>query len=238
MKAIETNYQGYRFRSRLEARYAVFLDALGLRWRYEAEGMEFSAGFRYLPDFYLPDWDIYLEVKPDLPQTIVGEGPDGKDVRIFPVIEEGQYTATGKFLLASFELRAVKDNAVQPRLYMACGVPGRPILNRYKGLWKLNDGSVVLHVAGSLDGQPVIPISAWSDSESQGIDFWPYYLSQHGETKPVAYFPDSQCLHIYVGNGRDFASPRLMAAYAAARSARFEHGEQPFPQTPPRPEGN
>lgn len=30
MKAIETRYKGYRFRSRLEARWAVFFDALGL----------------------------------------------------------------------------------------------------------------------------------------------------------------------------------------------------------------
>ncbi len=37
-KAIETLYKGYRFRSRLEARWAVFFDALGLKWEYEKEG--------------------------------------------------------------------------------------------------------------------------------------------------------------------------------------------------------
>jgi hypothetical protein len=30
-----TEYCGYRFRSRLEARWEVFLDALGLEWEYE-----------------------------------------------------------------------------------------------------------------------------------------------------------------------------------------------------------
>lgn len=49
-RAIETRYQGYRFRSRLEARWAVFFDALGLRWEYECEGFELPSG-RYLPDF-------------------------------------------------------------------------------------------------------------------------------------------------------------------------------------------
>ncbi|NJO82415.1 MAG: hypothetical protein HC828_06055 [Blastochloris sp.] len=36
--AIPTTYQGYRFRSRIEARWAVFFDALGIRWVYEPEG--------------------------------------------------------------------------------------------------------------------------------------------------------------------------------------------------------
>lgn len=54
MKAIETRYKGYRFRSRLEARWAVFFDALGTQWRYEVEGYELPSG-RYLPDFLLLD---------------------------------------------------------------------------------------------------------------------------------------------------------------------------------------
>ena len=52
-RAIETRYKGYRFRSRLEARWAVFFDALGLRWEYEPEGFELPGGVRYLPDFYV-----------------------------------------------------------------------------------------------------------------------------------------------------------------------------------------
>lgn len=52
-KAIETRYKGYRFRSRLEARWAVFFDALGTKWEYEKEGYELPSG-HYLPDFWLP----------------------------------------------------------------------------------------------------------------------------------------------------------------------------------------
>ena len=51
MKAIETIYKGYRFRSRLEARWAVFFDALGIDWQYEVEGFELDNGEWYLPDF-------------------------------------------------------------------------------------------------------------------------------------------------------------------------------------------
>ena len=63
IKAIETEYKGYRFRSRLEARWAVFFDAAEISWEYEPEGYELSTGERYLPDFYLPLDDIYVEVK-------------------------------------------------------------------------------------------------------------------------------------------------------------------------------
>jgi len=66
MKAIETTYKGYRFRSRLEARWAVFLDAMHLAWSYEPEGIETPAG-RYLPDFWLPGLGLLLEVKPEAP---------------------------------------------------------------------------------------------------------------------------------------------------------------------------
>lgn len=62
IKAIETSYAGYRFRSRLEARWAVFLDTLKIEWQYEPQGYEFN-GWHYLPDFYLPASDLYVEVK-------------------------------------------------------------------------------------------------------------------------------------------------------------------------------
>ena len=65
IKAIETSYKGYRFRSRLEARWAVFLDELGLPWQYEREGYDLD-GLRYLPDFWLPRQRQWMEVKPDI----------------------------------------------------------------------------------------------------------------------------------------------------------------------------
>lgn len=65
-RAIETPYDGWIFRSRTEARWAVFWNALGLRYEYEPEGFEL-ASYRYLPDFWLPDIRIWVEVKPDYP---------------------------------------------------------------------------------------------------------------------------------------------------------------------------
>jgi hypothetical protein len=63
IRAIETKYAGCRFRSRLEARWAVFFDTLGVEWQYEPEGFDLPSG-RYLPDFYLPALETYIEIKP------------------------------------------------------------------------------------------------------------------------------------------------------------------------------
>ena len=69
MKPIETEYKGYRFRSRLEARWAIFFDACGVDWEYEPEGYDLGDGLYYLPDFLLhgvdgrDGGDLYVEVK-------------------------------------------------------------------------------------------------------------------------------------------------------------------------------
>lgn len=69
--AIPTRYAGCHFRSRLEARWAVFFDTMGIAWDYEPQGFEVGwphGPFRrnYLPDFYLPfigRSGLWVEVK-------------------------------------------------------------------------------------------------------------------------------------------------------------------------------
>jgi hypothetical protein len=70
IKPIETEYNGYKFRSRQEARWAVFFDSLGIEYWYEHEGYELSINgdsVFYLPDFYLPRLDCFIEVKGEKP---------------------------------------------------------------------------------------------------------------------------------------------------------------------------
>lgn len=64
IKPIETVYNDYRFRSRLEARWAVFFDAAGIPYSYELEGIKLFDGSLYLPDFYLPWFNAWVEIKP------------------------------------------------------------------------------------------------------------------------------------------------------------------------------
>lgn len=63
MKAIQTEYKGYKFRSRLEARWVVFFETLGIEWQYEPEGFVLKNEGYYLPDFYFPEYDFFGEVK-------------------------------------------------------------------------------------------------------------------------------------------------------------------------------
>jgi hypothetical protein len=66
IQAIETRYAGCRFRSRLEARWAVFFDHAGIDWEYEPEGLKVDTPvgrINYLPDFWLPRAGQWVEVK-------------------------------------------------------------------------------------------------------------------------------------------------------------------------------
>ena len=65
-RSISTWYNEILFRSRLEARVAMVLDALSIEWIYEPEGFDLSNGLKYLPDFFLKFSDgtsQVLEVK-------------------------------------------------------------------------------------------------------------------------------------------------------------------------------
>jgi hypothetical protein len=65
-----TKYNGYFFRSKLEAKWAVFFDLLKIPYVYEPEAFICEDGSQYTPDFYLPNAflrsgkGLYLEIKP------------------------------------------------------------------------------------------------------------------------------------------------------------------------------
>lgn len=112
MKAIETVYKNRRFRSRLEARWAVFFDALGIKWYYEPQGFQ-KGDRRYLPDFAIDtqtgkflvevkgdaDWlldnqehiDWMLSDPPIVAYRLIllGELPRSGNFFLFPVLSPG-----------------------------------------------------------------------------------------------------------------------------------------------------
>lgn len=71
LKAIQTWYRGYKTRSRLEARWMVFFDSSGVKFEYEREGYDLN-GLWYLPDFWLPDHNCWIEIK--------GQEPDDTEI--------------------------------------------------------------------------------------------------------------------------------------------------------------
>jgi len=128
MKAIETKYKGILFRSRTEARWAVYFDAVGLRWEYEKEGFKLDDGTWYLPDFWLPDVNMWAEVKGDYVNVeeitkcynlAVGSGcpclmlngqPETRSYRAM------QAPLSGKYSSASFSVTRYRDSRDPYRL--------------------------------------------------------------------------------------------------------------------------
>lgn len=90
IQALPTTYSGCRFRSRAEARWAVFFDHLDLKWEYEPEGYALDSG-PYLPDFFLRDLDSFYEVKGTTPTV----EEDAKASDLCHVTKKRVYLAVG-----------------------------------------------------------------------------------------------------------------------------------------------
>lgn len=204
IQAIETRYAGCRFRSRLEARWAVFFDTLGVRWEYEAQGFLIQRvdGTRtpYLPDFRLPEFDTWVEVK-------------GAEEDLNPGLIED----------AVHQLPSTPCKNSGPTLLILGPIPDPP------------GASCDLGWLG-LSGTPN-DIEMW---RTDGYD-WPeccgdaYYgfggvrhagalerLDISGATNYWGYGPWTEPCTSYQSMNE---APGVPDAYIAARSARFEHGE-------------
>lgn len=86
IKAIPTFYNGFQFRSRLEARWAVFFDTLGVEYEYEKQGYDLGDGVYYLPDFWIPHLRTWFEVKGKKPSSIEIEKALRLSSDEFPVV--------------------------------------------------------------------------------------------------------------------------------------------------------
>ena len=81
IEAIKARYQQHLFRSRTEARWAVFFDQMQISWEYEPEGFVLEGGTPYLPDFWLQDFGLFVEIK--------GFLPTGNELKKCKVLQEG-----------------------------------------------------------------------------------------------------------------------------------------------------
>ena len=79
----QVHYDGHHFRSTQEARFACFFNELAVDYAYEPDTYEFplspespllpthpSNSVKYIPDFYLPSFDVFIEVKAKYPLPI------------------------------------------------------------------------------------------------------------------------------------------------------------------------
>jgi hypothetical protein len=203
-KAIETFYKGYHFRSRLEARWAVFFDTLGLPWKYEDQGFEAKVNgetVRYLPDFFLPcrfeEGGIFVEVKGDK-NALKKDWEKHANMHDYGGILPNFHGSYGenKGLILLSEIPEPSSS----KAYF------HPILQHYKGLVK-SYGSFTPY------GFEVVRQSRLI--ELLGID------PIHGlDSSDEDWDIDTKQVHTYKHY------PNVMNAYTAARSARFEHGQR------------
>jgi hypothetical protein len=188
MKAIETRYNGYRFRSRLKARWAVFFDTLSVQYEYEKEGYDLGQYGYYLPDFWLPAFSSWLEIKPDN-MCLNDEAMKQKYWAL------AQQTDRVVFLFFACSQIVVTNPDTDPRIHH-CGYYFTPDKD-FDGMMAFGDCFLCSKIT----------LGHWG---SHQMYCTPQYDFLHCAT-------NSQ------GDGEE--SPRILRAFEAARSARFEFGE-------------
>lgn len=203
LKAIETSYAGCRFRSRLEARWAVFFDSLGIIWEYEPQGYTVGPDATpYLPDFWFPEMKLWAEVKGQLDQLgletlIWAAGAAGL------ALEPNGEKALGlwpwhKRMLVLGSIPSPGDLRLHTRLDVLADVL---VVRQRVFFWPGSDGWLTVQVASS---RPLNHFVAGEVME-------PGDLTQFVDGVSCGFPLDPH--------------PRVTEAYRAARSARFEHGE-------------
>lgn len=246
INAIETKYKGYRFRSRLEVRWAVFFDALGIKWEYELEGFDLGNAGYYLPDFYIPSWDMYLEIKPVLPLDYFSDSG-------MLIWDNKGYANSNPLMKAmAMNVSTVKDNTAKEYCAVVCGSPWVPTIKLYTdGKWELVDGSLIVvpmpydmvgvqafGYRGNDFGIYPLYVAEIKDKE-QWKNYIPPTVLTIPENKEVpnpGFSADNLYVQLqlphdvrftpYFGNRTTtYENHKLLDAYQKARSARFEHGE-------------
>lgn len=214
IKAIETEYAGCRFRSRLEARWAVFFDHMGINWEYEYEGYEVGyptyGGKYYLPDFYLPETQTWVEVKGSAEafdfQLLANAVDWGMGL---PGTYESEDTQRGLLLLGPI-----------PRMKPG-KLPTHPILQHHKG-GELNYALLFPESVLGIKG----PNTYWTENVNRySLYFDASWGEQEGQSGWVEEIKKlwNDLPTIDSNSGGIFK--KIQDSYRAARSARFEHGE-------------
>jgi ribosomal protein S27AE len=201
MKAIQTSYSGYLFRSRLEARWGVWFGAVGLQWEYEPEGFALPDGARYLPDFrvYTPQRaSCWYEIKPAT------------------VKEDAKFSAFRAALYDEWNNRQDKNfgTGPSPRATLLSGDP-------YEWFGAQNRMCPRCGDAGQVRDRDYCVCDA-CDWETPGGRDNPEEMGILG----ILCRPNTGWILFDEIDDRRL-SRAVMAAATAARSARFEYGETP-----------
>lgn len=214
MQAIETAYKGRLFRSRLEARWAVFFDALKIQWQYEPEGYKLSDGTCYLPDFKIttPQGQTrWFEIKP------LGTSGDSKfelfsrsldELNKEPLKHAEGLPAGEAFLAAGSPLELMENG------YSFCPRCGSPVKDEY------------CQTVGHYEGYE---FGCWAcDMETECGGGNPTYSDG---LMGLSWTPYKGCIRLEGSECSKYVQVFKTAAQQA-QMARFEHGQSGYRRRP------
>jgi hypothetical protein len=215
MNPIETHYAGCRFRSRLEARWAVFFDCLGVKWDYEPQGYLVGEKKRpYLPDFWLPGLSVWVEVKGDM---------SGLDMSLLDdaVSHPGGLPTADPFgELGILVLGPIPEPGVAALHWLLSRTVYAPCRS-LEAFCACNDlhfsQQMFISLTDEMLNFPRVRASVGELAEAPGAA-----LFQIGRTLLRPIWDDIVAPREFRHMRED---PAVDRAYSAARSARFEHGE-------------
>lgn len=220
IKPIETVYNGYRFRSRLEARWAVFFDALGITYKYEKEGYDLGEAGWYLPDFWLPDLGTFVEVKGQKPSSEDLMKLRGLALSGAKLILVGDIPQVGKLMVRHYETDSYLPLEILEAVTGYSCDYNDACFYSYPDTQDNNPWQTRLYEGFVCQG----------DEETELLES-PIVFVQNKKCGVVGYYV-SNTAWVYQNykidnDWRDYdLSPTIDRAFNRARQARFEHGEK------------
>lgn len=223
---IQTRYKGCHFRSRIEARWAVFFDHLKIRWYYEYEGYDLGNAGCYLPDFLLyPGTQnaMWFEVKGRFPSSAellkAQKLARGTGLSVYVYFEELALPAPADLAeMTEEEFFDHEEEWLWSNEWGWAQCPTGP------ARWEIRFGPTAFVLDPSGRASERTPRSQpfwWTDCPHCGL----VVLKVRGQVGWCPSFGDdvpesAEPLYPHFAH----ATARLQAAYTAARSARFELG--------------
>ncbi|GAA1606930.1 hypothetical protein GCM10009804_73650 [Kribbella hippodromi] len=228
---IQTHYAGCHFRSRLEARWAVFFDSLDIPWLYEPEGYHLGDAGTYLPDFLLyPDTTdaLWFEVK--------GGFPRSDEIRKSQALSAGTgirafiyYAPLGLPAPDSLKSMSADEFTTREELWHWDNQDGWFSFAGGPMRWATNFAPTAFMFSPDDTGTSRTDAWWWTDCDHCGL----LLLKIHGQVGHCPDLGEDPSASSKVSPSFGHSSQRLLEAYTAALSARFEFGAAGRPRTIP-----
>lgn len=202
IQAIQTWYDHFHFRSRLEARHAVFFNTLGIRYEYEVDTYDLDSYGYYLPDFWLPHYKTWVEVKGVLPT----QKERDKLRALTEMTDSYGFLFSGQIEVPDMRDYGIEDNNTWSIVFGESSDEKHKQMRLFDDFHRRNKTNYA--ACAYVRGKEIIGGSRWFVCLSCG--------------KPAIYIDGYKCSCGGVSTDYNHVT-NLINAYRKARSARFEY---------------